>query len=291
MESAAELIGGGARGLLQHGFERAGAAWGGAHAPAPFGAVSPNIARWFMQNPRAQTATIHANPRQAYSLQRHFNHFWRSGLHYESGFALGADTQRRHGLLNSSAVLRYMSKQRTRIARALLPLHRAPQQVLRYAAGWEPRIYDPSIVLHLDVEQVPDRDSRVFLLPQRDAIGLRKAAIDWRINPLDRRTSYVFTTAICDWIQSMKLGRAETAPDLQETGGLSEELMLESYHHLGSTRMSDSPQTGVVDANLKVHGLQNLYVCGGSVMSTGGHANPTLTILALALRLAEHLTG
>jgi choline dehydrogenase-like flavoprotein len=59
-------------------------------------------------------------------------------------------------------------------------------------------------------------------------------------------------------------------------------------HYLGTTRMSDDPREGVVDADLKVHSLPNLFVVGASVFPTGSHANPTMTILALALRLAEH---
>lgn len=62
-------------------------------------------------------------------------------------------------------------------------------------------------------------------------------------------------------------------------------------HHLGTTRMSDDPAFGVVDRDCRVHGVANLYVAGGSVMPTSGHANPTLTIVALALRLGEHLAS
>jgi choline dehydrogenase-like flavoprotein len=60
-------------------------------------------------------------------------------------------------------------------------------------------------------------------------------------------------------------------------------------HHLGTTRMSDSPENGVVDSNCKVYGISNLYIAGSSVFPTGGHANPTLTLIALTLRLADHL--
>jgi choline dehydrogenase-like flavoprotein len=62
-----------------------------------------------------------------------------------------------------------------------------------------------------------------------------------------------------------------------------------SRHHLGTTRMSDDPKTGVVDANCRVHGVANLYVAGSSVFPTSGYANPTLTIVALALRLGDEL--
>jgi choline dehydrogenase-like flavoprotein len=64
-----------------------------------------------------------------------------------------------------------------------------------------------------------------------------------------------------------------------------------SWHHIGTTRMADDPREGVVDADCRVHGVSNLYVAGSSVFPTAGNANPTLTIVALALRLADRLKG
>jgi choline dehydrogenase-like flavoprotein len=62
-------------------------------------------------------------------------------------------------------------------------------------------------------------------------------------------------------------------------------------HHMGTTRMSDNPLRGVVDRNCKVHAVDNLYVAGSSVFPTSGASNPTLTLVALTLRLADHLKG
>jgi choline dehydrogenase-like flavoprotein len=61
------------------------------------------------------------------------------------------------------------------------------------------------------------------------------------------------------------------------------------WHHMGTTRMADNPKEGVVDANCKVFGIQNLYMAGSSCFPTSGAANPTLTLLALTFRLSEHL--
>jgi choline dehydrogenase-like flavoprotein len=58
---------------------------------------------------------------------------------------------------------------------------------------------------------------------------------------------------------------------------------------MGTTRMADSPEQGVVDANCRVHGVANLYIAGSSVFTTSGASNPTLTLVALALRLTDHL--
>jgi choline dehydrogenase-like flavoprotein len=61
------------------------------------------------------------------------------------------------------------------------------------------------------------------------------------------------------------------------------------HHHMGTTRMHDDPRQGVVDRHCAVHGLSNFYITGSSVFPTGGRANPTITIVALAIRLADHL--
>ena len=62
-----------------------------------------------------------------------------------------------------------------------------------------------------------------------------------------------------------------------------------SRHHMGTTRMHPDPAEGVVDADGRVHGLSNLYIAGCSVFPTSGIGNPTLTLLALAMRLSDHL--
>jgi choline dehydrogenase-like flavoprotein len=70
-----------------------------------------------------------------------------------------------------------------------------------------------------------------------------------------------------------------------------ERTVASAAHHLGTVRMADSPERGVVDANLRVFGIDNLYVCDASVFATAGSVNPSLTITALALRLAAHLVN
>ena len=70
---------------------------------------------------------------------------------------------------------------------------------------------------------------------------------------------------------------------------MAAEVVAGGAHHMGTTRMHDDPRQGVVDRNSKVHGVDNLYVAGSSVFPTSGAANPTLTLVALTLRLADHL--
>ncbi len=149
----------------------------------------------------------------------------------------------------------------------------------------------PSGCFSLDVhaEQLPNPDSRVTLGAGTDALGMPPLRVDWRHLPAD--------------IDTVRLALRALAADLARTGAATldydedavEELMLRdgAYggHHIGTARMSASPRDGVVDGDCLVHGMRNLFVAGSAVFPTSGQANPTLTIVALALRLAKHMQG
>ena len=131
-------------------------------------------------------------------------------------------------------------------------------------------------------EQPPTRDSRVELGEKKDRFGLPRAHLRWRLPP-----SVVETVERTAELVSRELGRLGYGRLLVE----SIEGVNAGYHHAGTTRMAPDPRRGVVDADCKVHGVGDLYVAGGSVFPTCGDANPTFTIVALALRLADHLAG
>jgi choline dehydrogenase-like flavoprotein len=138
------------------------------------------------------------------------------------------------------------------------------------------------------IEPVPNPSSRIALTDQRDALGLRKVSLDWRLSALDkhsvRRTLELFGAEL----GRAGLGRVHINPD--DGGGDTWPADLAGgWHHMGTTRMSDDPRRGVVDRDCRVHGLANLYVAGSSVFPTAGSGTPTLLIVALALRMAAHL--
>lgn len=146
-------------------------------------------------------------------------------------------------------------------------------------------------------EQAPNPDSRIVLSGARDALGMRQADLDWRLDPLDKHTARVFARVFGEELGRM--GRGTVTPT-DWIGGPGNDWPIDptvgnhpiaGYHHMGGTRMSDDPRTGVVDADCRVHGLANLHVAGSSVFATAGWANPTFTLVALALRLAERLKG
>lgn len=141
-------------------------------------------------------------------------------------------------------------------------------------------------VLDINIEQVPNPASRVTLSAKRDALGQNRLVMDWRLSEIERRTYYRAQELVALEFGRLGLGRVNAKP-LPDRGWPED--MVGSRHHLGTTRMSDDPKTGVIDANCRVHGIANLYIAGSSVFPTSGYANPTLTIVALALRLSDEL--
>jgi choline dehydrogenase-like flavoprotein len=137
------------------------------------------------------------------------------------------------------------------------------------------------------IDPTPNPDSRVRLGPDRDALGMQMVELDWQLSSADRSSVVRATELLGAELGRAELGRlrltiseddAAWPPDLD--GG---------WHHMGTTRMHDDPRQGVVDRDCRVHGMRNLYVAGSSVFTTAGSATPTMTIVALALRLADHL--
>ncbi len=137
-------------------------------------------------------------------------------------------------------------------------------------------------------ESAPNPDSRVTLDTDRDQLGQFLPKLDWRLLPLDKQTSRHLCREVGEELARLDFGRLYVHDWL-----LADDTIWEGHHgrdhHMGTTRMSTDPSTGVVDANCRVHGMGNLYIAGSSVFPTYGAAPPTLTIVALALRLAEHL--
>jgi len=138
------------------------------------------------------------------------------------------------------------------------------------------------------VEQVPRPENRIVLTHERDRFGLPKARLEWTLDPNEERTYRRGMELVLDALETYApgIGRqrfADPKPWPNEVLG--------TWHHIGTTRMAEDPSLGVVDADTKVHGVDNLFICGSSVFPASGATAPTLTIVALALRLGDHLAG
>ena len=121
---------------------------------------------------------------------------------------------------------------------------------------------------------------------RRDALDLPRIKLDWRLTDQDRESFYTHLHSLALEFGALGIGRLRMM--VKDSGEWPEPLSGGS-HHMGTTRMSDTPSRGVVDGNCKVYSVDNLYVAGSSVFPTTGVSNPTLTIVALTLRLADHL--
>ncbi len=130
-------------------------------------------------------------------------------------------------------------------------------------------------------------DNRVMLSDERDRLGRRRVLIEWQIGEADvenmRRVTQLFDQAV----RQAGVGHLERA--FPDTPAGWRQALEAGKHHMGTTRMHVASRLGVVDENSRVHGTSNLYVTGSSVFPSGGYANPTLTIVALAARLGDHL--
>jgi len=136
------------------------------------------------------------------------------------------------------------------------------------------------------IDPAPNPDSRVTLGDERDANGVPRARLNWQLSRIDRDSLDATLEILASELGRTGLGRLQTVLD---PGDSWPEDLAGGYHHMGTTRMSDDPKRGVVDANSRVHGLSNLYVAGSSVFATGSAATPTMTLVALTLRLADHI--
>ena len=144
-------------------------------------------------------------------------------------------------------------------------------------------------------EQSPNPNSCVRLSTKRDALGSLQADLNWQLLQSEKHTALVFVQTLDAELKRLGLGNLQASDWLDNadpqwpvdpTVGNHP---IAGYHHMGTTRMSAEPAHGVVTGDCQIHGYENLFVAGSSVFSTSGWANPTLTIVALSLRLADHL--
>jgi choline dehydrogenase-like flavoprotein len=161
-----------------------------------------------------------------------------------------------------------------------LAYRRIPYVALPSAAGIYP--------LDFNGEQAPNRESRVLLGHETDRYGVPKLKIEWRASELDWLTLSRMLSELKRAVEGSNCGTIEYNDERLDHDARSSAMPL-GGHHIGTARMSETPSSGVVNADGRVHDVDNLYVAGCATFPTCGQANPTLTIVAMALRLAQHL--
>jgi choline dehydrogenase-like flavoprotein len=279
------------------------------------------VGRFFMDHPRVAMGRVEFAP------EWRGNRFYDQRFHYHSPavaargtcvagqFSLSPQVRREEGLLNSgawfysefpgewsgtgAAIVRFkhrlVKKDKPGVtagadAWAVL---RHPGETLGFLAAhylrrpWLMR----GVRIMTIVEPEPDPESRVTLSELRDALGMPRVRVEWRLSRRVRRTFDRTFELVVEELEAAGVARVrrDTGPVSEMEGWPATFQREGTWHHMGTTRMHESPSQGVVDAGCRVHGVSNLWVAGSSVFPTAGANYPTLTIVALALRLGDRL--
>ncbi|MFN2397352.1 MAG: GMC oxidoreductase [Gemmatimonadaceae bacterium] len=249
----------------------------------------------FMEHPRDQALTLIPHSPGLFSEARfHDAHRAWDGTIIGGRLGISGPVIRAARFPNASITLLPRAKEpRPADALANSPVRARLQAYLRrFGAqrstegyGWS-RIRDPWRVfdafrLIVNLEQRPNPANRVLLSSNRDELGIPKVEVHWRWRDEEQAELERFRAALAGWLEETDVGRVQSRSGLRPDPN--------AHHHAGTTRMATDPRAGVVDADCRVHGIENLYIAGASVFPTAGFSNPTLTIVALALRLADLL--
>jgi len=271
--------------------------------PQGLGGGSGWLGKAFMEHPCITVGSISAN--ENFKLQSIFNTKIHKGKKFSVRFSLNEDIQEMQKLVNASLSLMFFYKQESldpyievkKIAQnknikgfsSILKNMPAYIQTL-YAYSIRKFIYKhkASGRAVLMLEQEPLEDSSITLSDEKDKLGMPKVNLDWRISRVTWETALYISNYFKKAFEDSTLGTLHLEEYMKSGNDNWENYLSDVVHHMGGARMSEDSVTGVVDKNLKVWGIENLFVCSCAVFPTSSHSNPTLTLLALTSRLANH---
>lgn len=247
------------------------------------------LGRCFMEHPRDQTVSLIVNHRSVFSRSAFYDrHHAADGTLICGRMGIAAETLLDRDLPNASLTLLPLPGPMSppgpvgsiglRLRRLL---RRQPPSGYGWSESGEPWKHYRGFRILINMEQFPDRENRVMLGKRRDPLGVPRAEIHWQWRDRDQAGLTRLRSLVCDSLAALGIGRVESHGDSMPDPN--------AHHHAGTTRMHLDPRYGVVDSDGRVHGSVNLYVTGSSVFPTSGFANPTLTVIALGVRLAAHL--
>ena len=241
------------------------------------------VGRFFMEHPHLPAGRLFMK-REIHLLKHYKRHKNKNFDHFISGTLCPTETiLRKYRLLNLNIQLvrRFVRIKNGKLVNHSSDLGGDPYPLL--TSEHEQRAY---VHLKVRAEQSPNPESRVTLSREKDELGCPKAQLKWLLRDQDLISIQKNLELLGRELGSYGLGRVQTYLDHKKTWP---RFTYGGSHHMGTTRMHKNPREGVVDSNLKLHGCGNLFILGSSVFPTGGGVNPTLTIIALASRLAKHL--
>lgn len=176
------------------------------------------------------------------------------------------------------------------VGKDMLSVFSHPFDITAYgvAAKFRIRSWIKDVRFQIIMEQAPNPSSRVTLADAPDRLGMRRVKVNWQLGELEQRTFNRTLRIVADEFKAGGVASDVSLHPPLENNNWPEGLT-GTWHHMGTTRMHDSPKSGVVDKNCKVYSTNNLYIGGSSVFPTGGSNFPTITLTALAIRLSDHL--
>lgn len=275
--------------------------------PAGLGNQNDLVGRFFMEHPHHYRSGRFLPARREHMALPFYERTDRNGVEAMGVLGLTERVLRRERLLHMNCSFhrtrepppkarRSLSYLARRLVRGRRPedLREHVGNVVQGMAGLATRVYrrtrgQPSYDYQLTfrAEQQPNPFSRVRLMEERDPLGMPRPQLEWQLTDEDLRSIRRSQEIIAAEIGRAGIGRIQLAEDDGSHPWANS--LLGGCHHMGTTRMAADPKQGVVDPDCRIHGVTNVYVAGSSVFPTGGSANPTLTLVALALRLADHV--
>lgn len=262
------------------------------------------LGKYFMEHPCINVAEV-AAPDQ-YNLQKQFNTHIRKNRKYSIRLSLTPGVQMSHKLLNSSGGIMfyypddimdpYVEVRKAIRQKKIGSVKGMLSNIGAYVLSARALLLHNLVYKHkakgklvLMLEQEPLEHSTITLSNSTDQFGLKKANINWAVSHKTWQTAVYMAGKIKEEFLKLSLGDVRLHDYISVDNRNWADHLTDVNHHMGGTRMSDTPDRGVVDTDLKVWGYENIYVCSCSVFPTGSHSNPTLTMMALALRLSDKL--
>lgn len=254
------------------------------------------VGRYFMEHPEIKSGELwlnNANPLNLYQ----WNHKIRAEL------AISAEKQKELRVLNGTVSLSPLETEKKRLPNIVTWVEKDPRtsrdSFHKYASkAIKKNIFErlfpstdyQSFGMYSRIEQSPNPLSRITLNNEEDSLGVPKTSLNWALSPIDKKSLRELNKLVGQQVGLAGIGRVRLHDFLlDEKDETMPEYTSGGWHHMGTTRMSENPKNGVVDGNCKVHNIHNLFIAGSSCFTTSGAVTPTLSIIALSLRLSDHV--
>jgi choline dehydrogenase-like flavoprotein len=267
---------------------------------AGLGNENDQVGRYFMEHPLVDSGELWLKTENTLDLYKEGG----TGVKVRAQLSVSAKKQRELQILNVSTSMMPLEFSKNKISYIKMWSDQDPRRSLDsfkkyfsldkrsfFERHFMPSKLNKAYGLTTIIEQVPNPLSRVVISSEKDELGMYRADLDWKMVSIDKKTVVEAAKLLAQQVGASGLGRVRLPEYMMEDNDekIPDSFVSGCWHHLGTTRMSENPKNGVVDADCRLHSVNNLYIAGSSCFTTGGCVNPTYTVVALSLRLSEHL--